>query len=407
MRDSTPRFVPVDESRRIVSLDVLRGFALLGILAVNAVPFSMPEAAAFNPAAYGDMEGANRLIWIAVHAFGELKFQTLFTVLFGAGIVLMTGRCEEQGLSATGLHYRRMMWLIVFGLMHGNLVWYGDILYWYGMCGLVVFLFRKLQPRWLLFWGILFTVIPSALMLLSGLAAESEGVRSAIADLDPSPEVIVSEVAAYRGSWLEQMTHRVPSAVALETFVFLFWALWRVSGVMLVGMALYKMGVLSAKRSRSFYVALVAVALLVGMPIIGIGIQHNFTNQWVSTARAYLIGVQHNYWASLLVGLGWIGTVMLLCQSAVLGWLKRALAAVGRMAFSNYILQTLICTSIFYGHGLGLFGKVERTGLALIVLAIWILQLTISPIWLRHFRFGPLEWVWRSLSYMKLQPFRR
>jgi uncharacterized protein len=176
---------------------------------------------------------------------------------------------------------------------------------------------------------------------------------------------------------------------------------------MLVGMALYKMGVLSARRSRNFYLALIAVALLVGVPIIGIGVQHNFANQWVSSPRAYLVGVQHNYWASMLVSLGWIGAVMLLCRSAVLEALKRGLAAVGRTAFSNYILQTVLCTTIFYGHGLGLFGQVERSGLALIVLAIWLTQLTISPIWLRHFHFGPLEWLWRSLSYRKVQPFRR
>jgi uncharacterized protein len=150
-----------------------------------------------------------------------------------------------------------------------------------------------------------------------------------------------------------------------------------------------------------------STATLVGVPIIGIGVQHNFANQWVSSPRAYLIGVQHNYWASMLVSLGWIGAVMLLCRSAVLEALKRALAAVGRTAFSNYILQTVLCTTIFYGHGLGLFGQVERSGLALIVLAIWLTQLTISPIWLRHFHFGPLEWLWRSLSYRKVQPFRR
>lgn len=117
--------------------------------------------------------------------------------------------------------------------------------------------------------------------------------------------------------------------------------------------------------------------------------------------------MQFNYWASVLVSLGWIGAVMLASKSAALVWITARLAAVGRMAFTNYIMQTLICTTIFYGHGLGLFGKVERVWQLAIVLGVWVLQLTISPLWLHHFSYGPLEWVWRSLTYWRRIPFRR
>ena len=191
----------------------------------------------------------------------------------------------------------------------------------------------------------------------------------------------------------------------METNTFLFWAVWRVSGLMLLGMALFKLGVFSAGRSRRFYLTLIAVAILVGIPVIGYGIRHNFANNW-EAPYFFFHGLQFNYWASILVSLGWVGAVMLACQKG-LSRLTRPFAAVGQTAFSNYILQTVICTTIFYGHGFGLFGEVDRVGQAGIVLVIWAFQLAISPIWLRHFHFGPLEWLWRSLVYLRKQPFRR
>jgi uncharacterized protein len=117
--------------------------------------------------------------------------------------------------------------------------------------------------------------------------------------------------------------------------------------------------------------------------------------------------MQFNYWASILVSLGWVGAIMLASQAEALLPLTRRLAAVGRMAFSNYIMHTAICTTIFYGYGFGLFGKVDRVGQFAIVLIIWAFQLIVSPIWLRHFHFGPLEWLWRSLTYWQWEPFRR
>ncbi|MFQ5724758.1 MAG: DUF418 domain-containing protein, partial [Terriglobia bacterium] len=183
------------------------------------------------------------------------------------------------------------------------------------------------------------------------------------------------------------------------------WGFWRAAGLMLVGMGLYKLGVFSARGSPRFYAGLIAAALLVGMPVVVYGIHWNFSHGWPPVSLFY--GSQFNYWGSLLVSLGWVGAVMLICQRRALGWLTRRLAAVGQMAFSNYLLHTLICTTIFYGHGLGLFGQVERVGQILIVFGVWGFQLLVSPLWLRRFRFGPLEWLWRSLTYGKLQPMVR
>ena len=398
---------PTAESHRIGSLDVLRGFALLGILVINIGAFSMPSAAYFDPTAYGDLSGVNRWVWQLMHLLADLKFMAIFAMLFGAGIVLMAERMEARGGSATGIHYRRMVWLIVFGLLHAHLLWYGDILYWYGMCGLIVYWFRRRSPTALIIIGILSLGVSSSFMYLGGSTADEwpPAMRQEIvADLKPDDAVKAAEVAIYKGGWLEQMEKRTPASIEMETATFLVWALWRVSGLMLLGMAFFKLRIFNAERSRMFYWTLIAVALLIGLPLVQLGIRYNFAIDW-KAPQFFLLGLQFNYWASILVGLGWVSLIMLICQKGI-SWLTRPLAAIGKTAFSNYILQTLICTTIFYGHGFGLFGDVERLAQFGIVLAIWAFQLTISPLWLRHFRFGPLEWLWRSLIYLRVQPFR-
>jgi uncharacterized protein len=175
---------------------------------------------------------------------------------------------------------------------------------------------------------------------------------------------------------------------------------------MLAGMAMFKLGVFSAKRSRAVYTGMIVVAVLIGIPLVLYGVQREIKAGW-SFGYSFFVAAQYNYFASILVSFGWIGLVMLACKSG--WWLAHMgrLAAVGRMAFSNYILHTLICTTIFYGYGLGQFGKVARTTQIEIVVMIWILQLVISPIWLEKFHYGPLEWLWRSLTYGTRQPFLR
>lgn len=397
------------DQERLVSIDVLRGFALLGILTMNIGAFSMPDATYFAPVVYGDLSGLNGLVWGLTHVFADMKFMAIFSMLFGAGIVLMSDRMQARGASPAGVHYRRVLWLALFGLLHAHLLWYGDILYWYGVCGLFVYLLRKLSPTWLIAWGLLILVIGSSIMLSVGMSEPNwpaEMRESINADLRPSAETIAREIEIYRGGWLEQMQARVPKSLELQTGTLVFWAFWRISGLMLLGMGLYKLGVFSAQRSKAVYGTLVALAVVVGVPVIVYGIRYQFSIDWRSP-QFFFIGTQFNYWASIPVSLGWTGLVMLLCLSGRLPYFTERLAAVGRTAFTNYILQTLICTTIFYGHGLGYFGQFERTTQFAIVVAVWILQLAISPLWLQHFRFGPLEWLWRSLTYWRWQPFRR
>jgi len=399
---------PVEAKQRISSLDVTRGFALLGILVMNIQSFSMVSSAYLNPTAYGDLTGVNWWVWLIGHLLTDQKMYGIFSMLFGAGIVLMMSRAEARGAGA-GLHYRRMGWLILFGLLHAHLLWYGDILYTYGVCGLVVYLFRRKSPRTLVVLAALFFTIGSAIMYFSGWSMRfwpPEQITSFARDnWLPNIETVQREVAAYRGSWSAQMSYRFREAAFFETGLLLLETGWKSIGNMLLGMALFKVGILAGQRSRDVYAKMALAGFLLGLPMVGFGVWRNVSAAW-NVRYSFFFGTQYNYWGAIIVDIGWIGVLMLFCTSSGLTRAKAALSAVGRTAFSNYILQTLIGTTLFYGHGFGLFGDVSRVYQILIVVAIWMVQLFISPLWLRYFAFGPLEWLWRSLTYWRRMPLK-
>jgi uncharacterized protein len=375
---------------------------------MNIQGYSMIEAAYLNPSVYGDLTGLNKWVWILSHIFGDQKFMTIFSILFGAGIILMSRKADSKGRRPAGLHYRRTLWLFVIGVIHAYVFWHGDILVVYALCSLTVFLFRKLSPRKLLVMGLITISVSSMIYLVFAFSMPSwppEAYEQSSQYWIPNEEIIEHEVAAYRGDWPQQMTHRVPSSLAFHTLVFLIWSGWRAGGLMLVGMALFKWGVLTAEKSTSFYRNLALVGLGIGLPVVILGVVRNFAEGWSFSYSMYK-GIQFNYWGSILVSLAFIGLIMLISKNPKCDGFTSPFAAVGRMALTNYLLHTLVFTTIFYGHGLGLFGKVDRTGQILMILGMWVLQLILSPIWLRHFRFGPAEWLWRSLTYGKAQPMR-
>ncbi|MCY4659575.1 MAG: DUF418 domain-containing protein [Acidobacteria bacterium] len=400
---------PVAEAPRIDSIDVLRGFALLGILVMNVQSFAMPQAAYFNPTAYGDLEGANLWVWLVGRLFFDQKFMTIFSMLFGAGIVVMAGRAEARGGAAGRVHYRRMGWLLVIGLLHAHLLWYGDILFVYAACGMVLYPLRHLSPGQLIALGTTLLAVGSAFSVGVGMSLPywPEEALTAFSDdaWRPTPEVIEAELAVYRGGWLAQLPSRSADALAFETALLLMWGFWRAGGLMLIGMGLFHREVFAARRSPRFYAGLIAAAVAVGLPMQAYGLSLDFARDW--PPWSFFLGQQFNYWPSIAVSLGWVGLVMLACRSPALHRFTRPFAAVGQTALTNYLLQTVLCTTIFYGHGLGWFGSVDRVGQLGVVAAVWALQLVASPLWLHRFRFGPAEWAWRSLAYGARQPLRR
>lgn len=403
---ATPKAAPVRAGERIAAIDVLRGFAVLGILAMNVQSYSMVSAAYVNPAANDKLAGAGFSVWVLTHVFFDTKFMSIFSTLFGAGMALMAERAAARGASATGVHYRRQFWLLVLGLAHAHLIWYGDILVPYALCGFLLYSLRGLKPKKLLIAGFAMTAVTPLFYLLIALSIPNmpaEALDGLEQGWAPQAAEVEAEIATYQSGWLTQMPERSATAVGLETTVFLLLFLWRSGGLMLVGMGFYKLGVLSAERSSTFYRRMAAAGLALGLPIVILGVVFN-TRHDFAFEHSMFQGTVFNYIGSLGVFLGYLALVMLAVQNGWLPGLQRRLQAAGRMAFTNYISQSVICTLIFYGHGFGLFEQVDRLSQIALVVAIWVLQLIWSPWWLARFRFGPLEWLWRSLTYMKLQP---
>jgi uncharacterized protein len=269
-------------------------------------------------------------------------------------------------------------------------------------------MFRNLRPRWLIVWACAVLLIPWLLFL--GLGASMsfwppEALREMRQEWQPDAGAIAEELQVYRGGWLGIMAHRAPTALAFQTLVFLIWTGWRAGGLMLLGMGLTKWSVLSAQKPQRFYATMAVCGAMIGLPLIIFGVKRNFQEDW-SVTYSMFIGSQWNYWGSLGMAASYVGLVMLGLQRHVLESVSRALAAVGRMALTNYLLQTVICTTLFYGYGLGWFGWLERWQQAIVVLAVWTFQIVFTLVWLRRYRQGPFEYLWRSLTYFRLHPNR-
>jgi uncharacterized protein len=405
----SPTATPIGHHERHVTIDLLRGVALLGILVMNIQSFAMPMAAYFNPTALGDRGAADFYFWAFSHLFFDQKFMTIFSWLFGAGIFLMTTRAAERGVKPAVFHYRRMLALLVFGLIHAYLIWDGDILVLYAICGAIVYPLRKLRPLILLGLGLLSLAIGSSLMVGGGLMIP-RGPADAIKEFQdfwaPTAEQLQRETLAFQGGWLSQMPERAGNALDFHLSDLWLWGVWRASGNMLIGMALLKWRVVTGELPQNFYRDLAVIGFGFGLPLIVAGVASMSVHDW-ETFHSFFIAGQFNYWASLLVALGWIGFTISLFHVGFARGLTARLIAVGRTAFTCYILTSLICTFVFYGHGLGFYGHVSRAGQFAVTLAVWITLLIAAPWWLERFRFGPLEWLWRTLTYGERQPLRR
>ena len=383
---------------RIASLDALRGVGVLGMLAVHIQLFAFPSLARWNPTAYGEFRGVNWWVWLVNSVLADGKFVAIFAMLLGTSIVMQSGRVGAQGGSPGTAHLRRMAVLLALGLLHAYGLWYGDMLVPLALCGALVIPARGLSPRSLLILGgLALAVTPLLSFALTWSTAQSDPVALAAwrAQWTPRPDVIGLEIAQYRGGWAAQMGHRLPAALETQTWYFVSHLLWQLTGLMLIGMALFKLGVLSAARSRSFYLAMGWLGFGGGALLISLALWRSSSTQWDLLDHA-LVSQPLLYWGNLGVAMGWTALVMLFGQR---GWPLRPVTIVGRMALTNYLLQSVICTTIFYGHGLGLFGRIDRAGQLAIVLAVWTIEVLVSAAWLRYFAVGPAEWLTRWLVF--------
>jgi uncharacterized protein len=212
-------------------------------------------------------------------------------------------------------------------------------------------------------------------------------------------------ILIYRGSYTGIVRHQALRLLIEQTIATVSVLLWMVGGRMLIGMGLMKLDVFSGRRSRRFYLWMIALGYGIGLPLVAYDTWLRIANDFRGE-QLILCSLLYGYVSALSIAMGHVGVVMRVYQSGAVPWLTRRLAAAGRMALTNYLMQSLICTTLFYGYGCGLFGMFNRLWLDVFVVSIWVFQLTTSIIWLRNFRYGPAEWVWRSLTYWKLQPMR-
>ena len=299
---------PVEVADRIESLDVLRGFAVLGILVMNIQAFAMPGAAYLNPTAYGDLNGINFFTWLVSYLLVDQKFMSIFSMLFGAGICLFADRAEARSGRSAGLHYRRTFYLLVFGLVHAYFLWSGDILVAYALCGSVIFLVRNRSPRTLVVIGLVVFAVASVLSIGIGLTTEfipEKDVADITATWAPDAAKIDAELLAYRSGWFAQQAQRTSDTLGMHTTVLPIEVFWQSAGIMLLGMALYRWHILSAARSDQFYRRLVLIGFGVGVPVVAAGAWWNFAAGW-NWERSMFLGSQFNYWGSLSMAFGYV-----------------------------------------------------------------------------------------------------
>ncbi len=383
----------VPKPARLVAIDVLRGVAVLGILLMNIQSFGLPDAAYFNPTVL-PASTSDSWVFNLSYVLAESKFMTLFSLLFGTSLALMSDRRERAGETARGYLVRRHLWLALFGAIHAYLLWPGDVLLVYALCAFLIMGTRHWSATRQIALATALLAVPGALFLSGGGA----GVAELQDAWQPSPGALAQEVAVMQGSWWGQLPLRAKTALEIHLWLFPLVLVWRVCGLMLLGMALYRLGVTSARRSGRFYQRLMLAGFGLGLPLASIGLWLNIEHQWQFDFAAGL-GQIPNYVGSLLVAGGYLGLVMWACQRELFPRLLQVLANAGRMALTLYLSQTLIATSVFYGHGLGWFGQLSRLELMGVCLAMWVVLLGFASAWLARFEYGPMEGLWRWLCH--------
>jgi uncharacterized protein len=371
-------------SRRVGSIDALRGGALLGILVMNIQSFAMPHMAYLNPTAFGSLEGLEGVAWSVGRLLFDFKFISLFSTLFGASLVLAQGTARPR---------RRLAWLVVFGLLHGYLVWYGDVLFTYGVVGLAVLPALRWTARRQVLVGVALLLVSSliSLALYAWWGALPAALRDELlAHYDAAG--VAAELEAFRGGWLTQLVARAPITFSNQVTGTLAEAGWRAAGCMLLGMA--------AVRARVFEGAVPAWPW--APATLGAGLAVSAAGLWVQWSsgfalRPWLLAQALHELGSIGLAAGLGLSVVTLARRFAHRAATQAVARLGRVAFSAYLLQSVVGTFVFGGHGLGQFGTWSRVALLAAPFAFWALQLALAWWWTARFDVGPLEAVWRGL----------
>ncbi|MEO8471962.1 MAG: DUF418 domain-containing protein [Chryseolinea sp.] len=428
---------PVSQSERILLIDSLRGFAILGILLMNIPFFALPPWMGFDPTINNEVGTINLSVYMFVSVIMNGTQRALFSMLFGAGVILFIGRKETNmhGLGPADYHVRRQIWLMVISIFDVYiLLWNGDILFDYACYGLILFAFRNLPGRKLALTAAIcfaFMVARENRDLYQTKSMISQGKEIAAIDTTKTKlndkqkaaleemndmkkrstakskiEKAQEEISVVQGSYGEVYKWRTENYLS-HMVDFTYLEAWDVLMFMFLGMAFLKMGVFTDEVPVKVYWWMLVIGLGIGIPL-----SYLRNTTMLSFNFNFFDLAQHEFVAyhqieRALRSVGLLGFVMLLYKSGVFGWLFSLLRPVGQMALTNYLGQSLLCGFYFNGgYGLGNFGKLERYEIYIVVLVVWVIQTIFCNIWMKFFFYGPAEWVWRSLTYWKKQPFR-
>lgn len=408
-------------SPRNLAMDVLRGCAVMGILWMNITAFALPQTSYFNPRASGPLSAGDTLFWLVSFLLFDGKMRALFSMLFGASMLLLVDREEMAGRDGRRVQMIRAAWLFLLGLGHYMLLWSGDILMIYALVGLAALLFMQHEPLSLVKWAFLFFLLHFLVCLAFIISVQSwaEGaaasqatahLRESFASFtasftDPAHPALQGEIATYRGGFLTILNHHLESYASEWSWTFLFTALDTL-GFMLLGMAMLKGGFLTGRWEAEQYGRTARHCFLIGLPPM-------------AALAVWLIWQGFPPLSSLATALVWsfpLRIPLAVGWAALILWLftRRSdrpfvgyVAAVGRMALSNYIASSIVMCAIFYGWGLGLFARLRPAQLPLLVICAWPVMAIWSNIWLSRFAAGPMEWLWRSLARGKPQKIRK
>ena len=403
--------------QRYISLDAMRGFAVMGILAMNIISFAMPEWAYITPAAYGGDSLADKIAWFFAFIFIDGKMRGLFSLLFGASLMLVIDRATDKGESAAQVHYRRMAWLAVFGLAHYFFIWFGDILFLYAIIGMIAFRFRNWPPQRLVkiaciifavglaLWGIQFGALQIFQYFATRPDATADMARQ-LRELMDSADLafnIAPDLALHRSSYAAITMDRLDEWST--PLILVVQSIGETLPLMMIGMAMQKSGFMTGNWDAIDYRRWVMRTLPVGLLltlVLGVWIVAVDFDRITALAVFFFWGAIPR----IMLTVGYAAVLILIIQRYQNHPMLARVAATGRAAFSNYLGTSIVMTTIFYGYGFGLFGHVGRAGLWVFVLGAWAVMLLWSKPWLMKFHYGPLEWLWRSLARGQMQTMR-
>lgn len=405
---------------RIQSLDIIRGIAVMGIVVMNIYAFGGPAQMYWNPTAYGGAEGIDRLVWWFQMVIIDKKMFGLFTLLFGASALLVMDRATQSGRSAAITHFSRMFWLLLIGLAHYYFIWWGDILAAYAMVGFSLYFFRNFKAQTLVYIAIgalaistLISVSNSSLMKAyfeqpETIPVETMEVIEPQMDMmldmfSAEPEYVDAELERYRGSYGKSLSYRLNDRRWFPIFEGL--ALYTVGlPMMLLGMALYRTGFLTGGWPRSRIIYWTTIAGVLGLAGAAWNTSRIAAGEFSVASLVAAASNPIGTIANVLLAIAWAGLILIFIRPGNDGPVVQRVAATGRMAFTNYLMTSIVMTIIFYGFGFGLFGDFGRAELQLFTIAMWAVMLFWSKPWLDRFHYGPFEWLWRSLARLKPQP---